>query len=294
MMRSIPRYLGNYVKNVKYLMQHDLRELDFRKTIQLTELIMWHTQDKYRQGFSICDPVETVRLLAEHPMSFARFGDGEIDLLEGKDIPFQHYDKRLVEYYREILGEQHDNFYVGLNYLYYNDISNMNDFNRDYYLYYSPHFAKYFTRVCNKKNTFIDAGFGCVYTGLVKFDFETYYEELRNLFRNKKVVLFIGQGIDKEFKHDLFEYAQSVEYEIGPSRNSFDQFDELLERATRYDKGEYLICFILGPASKALCYELSKKGYIAWDIGHTAKAYNMFKEGKETSHENLMKFFAPD
>jgi len=113
------------------------------------------------------------------------------------------------------------------------------------------------------------------------------------LFEDKEVILFVGEGVLDKHQYDIFERAREVVYEKGPSKDSFSEFDELLDRAMKYSKDD-LLCFILGPTSKALAYELSLRGYCAWDIGHLAKDYNSFMLKEERSTANLQKFYAPD
>ena len=82
-------------------------------------------------------------------------------------------------------------------------------------------------------------------------------------------------------------------YEAGPAKNAFNEYSNLLERALHYQK-DYLLCFILGQASKVLVYELSNRGYYAWDIGHLAKDYNSYMTREERTVQNIQKFYAPN
>lgn len=47
---------------------------------------------------------ETLDYIIEHQSSLVRFGDGEINMLAGHSIPYQHYDEELVSTMREIIG----------------------------------------------------------------------------------------------------------------------------------------------------------------------------------------------
>ena len=124
-------------------------------------------------------------------------------------------------------------------------------------------------------------------------DLTDYYSKIKELFRNRDLVIFAGEGVLSSLDYDVFEYARSKEYVYGPSRNAFSQYDEIYEKACAYGKNKVL-CFILGPASKALVCNLSKEGYLAWDIGHLAKDYDCFCKKQAKTAENVAAFFAPD
>ena len=141
--------------------------------------------------------------------------------------------------------------------------------------------------------TYIAAGFNQMYIVSDDQDLTDYYEKIKELFRNRDLVIFVGQGVLDSLDHDVFAYANSKEFVYGPSRNAFCMYDELYEKACSYDKNKTL-CFILGPASKALVCSLAKEGYQAWDIGHLAKDYDYFCKKRAKTAQQVATFFAPD
>lgn len=285
--------MSNLSKNVKYLLTHNLYNGDSNQMVQMLDIINWNMSDKYKCPLNVLSQEETLDLLAKSPKSFCRFGDGEVDILEGRDIPFQEYSPRLAEYFLKILGEKHTDLYVGINYYYYHDFDLFNSYTSDFYKVYSYKYGKYFMERCNADNVYIDGGFNQIYQSYSEYDFDGYYDKVRNLFKDKKVVVFSGSGVLEKLQYNVFDRASELLHEKGPSRNAFSVYSELLERALRYDK-DYLLCFILGPASKALVYELSGRGYCAWDIGHLAKDYNSYMMREERTTQNMQRFYAPD
>lgn len=285
--------INNICKNTKYLFTHNLYNFDSKHIVELLDIINWNMSDKYKCPLNVLSQEETLDLLLKSPKSFCRFGDGEADILEGKDIPFQVYSSELAACFLKILREEHANMYVGINYYYYHNFDIFNSYTSDFYKIYSYKYGKYFMEQCNTKNIYIDAGFNQVYQSYSEYDFDGYYNKVRDLFKGKKVVVFSGSGVLEKLRYNVFERASELIHEKGPSRDAFSAYSELLERALRYDK-EYLLCFILGPASKALVYELSGQGYCAWDIGHLAKDYNSYMMREKRTIQNMQKFYAPD
>ena len=125
------------------------------------------------------------------------------------------------------------------------------------------------------------------------FSFSVYFERVKELFRNKRITLLIGEGIYQQYKHNLFEYAADFELIEGPRRDAFTEVERLVERLSECDNNR-LICVVLGPASKVITVEMTKRGYVVWDIGHVIKDYNYFMDGFPRTQDVISRFYSPD
>ena len=74
--------------------------------------------------------------------------------------------------------------------------------------------------------------------------------------------------------NDLLDNAKSIKRILGPSRQAFSKYDEILDEAKKLDK-DVLILLALGPAATCLAYDLHKLGYQAVDIGHVDVEYGI-------------------
>ena len=54
-------------------------------------------------GVTVKDVDQTLDYILAHHSSVARFGDGEIDLIAGRNIPYQSYDPALAEHLKRVL-----------------------------------------------------------------------------------------------------------------------------------------------------------------------------------------------
>lgn len=286
--------LRQLFRNLKYLAKTDLRaEFDerlkqfedyYRYALRDEELIIPRPR--------ILNPEETVELLLEKPKSFSRFGDGELNIMTGRGIPFQHWDPKLADYLWEIIKNENENLYVGICYEWFHSNENATENVKDFMRKNGYKYRHLVLPVCNMDRVYIDAAFNQVYMHTEGLDYDSYYEKIKNLFKGRKIVLFSGKGVLQKLEYDVFDEAiERIDVE-GPATNAFDQFEELLEKAKSYSK-DYTLCFILGPASKALCYELSKFGYVAWDIGHLAEDYNAYRKETGKSEQDSMSFYNP-
>lgn len=291
--------LITFLKNIKFLLTHQLSELErdtaYRALSQVEDVYYYEIMDAGNNKPEIphiLPPEESLELILREPKSFVRFGDGEINIINGKSIPFQDYNQNLAQIMLEILEKNVNNLYVGINYSYFHTSKHMNEYNRKFYLLDVKPLREFLLKHCNLKRTYIAAAFNQMYIGSNGNDLHEYYSKIKSMFRNRDLVIFAGQGILDGFENDVFEEANSKEFVWGPSKNAFDHYDEIYAKACTYGK-EKTLCFILGPASKALVYRLSQDGYMAWDIGHMAKDYEFFCK-KQNSENDIKAFYAPD
>ena len=287
------------LRNIKYLMKVDIREQaleDRFETLRYAEdLCRYDVLDPDDQVRipQILTPEKSLELLLEKPKSFARFGDGEVALIKGESISFQQYDPRLAEEMLNILRNECDDLYVGINYSYFHTSRHMNLFSRRFYMMNIREARQFLLDHCSLERPYIAAGFNQMYMCTDNMDLDIYYKQIKSLFAGRDLVIFAGEGIFDKLEHDVFELANSKEYIWGPSRDSFAEYDRLLEKAKSYGK-EKTLCFILGPTSKVLVYHLAKAGYTAWDIGHMAKDYDYFCRKSAKTDEEITKFYAAD
>lgn len=289
---SLLKNIKILVRNLIYLSKKDIVERQCEWLENANDLWKYGNDVKVER-LAVLSPVQTVDLLLQNPKSFCRYGDGEIDLIEGKSIPFQKYNPELAEKLLKTLQTDRKDLYIGINYSYFHAIDNLLPMVKRFYMTEVRDRRNKFLEYCNAGIRYIDAGFNQCFMTYQTFEFESYYEKIKKLFEHKKVVLFCGQGILDGLQNNLFEYAESVQYEYGPSKNAFEYYPQILEKAKAIGR-EKLICFILGPTSKILVSELTKEGFLAWDLGHLAKDYDAYKSRKMRSEQDIQKFFEPD
>ena len=278
--------------NLRYLAKTDLRDELDKRFVEFEDYYRYMLRDEplVIPRPHILNAEETIELLLNEPKSFSRFGDGEINIMTGSKTDMHHADPRLASYLWEIIKNQNENLYVGLPYGWFHANENSQDFVKEYLRRNSYKYRQLVLPVCNMNRVYIAAGFNQVYMNTEGLDYDTYFSKVKKLFKGRKIVLFAGKGILNKLDYDIFdEVAERINVD-GPVYNSFDYFDELFEKAKSFSK-EYTLCFILGPVSKVLCYELSKLGYLAWDLGHLAKDYDAYcKKIEKTTKEAHAKF----
>lgn len=243
---------------------------------------------------SVLSPEETVRELAEHPKSLCRFGDGEFTLMTGSGIGFQKYDPQLALALWEIFCGLDENIYVGVPYQQFELPDRFNPWIREFYSTSGRWVRNFLYKYLQRgRKVYVDTGFNQVYQTYQDMNFSEYYEQVKKLFLGKKITVIAGEGVLEKLDHDIFEYAADKEYMTGPKKDAFDVYTSLLDRSLKTEK-ERLICVILGPCSKVLVRDLTKAGYMAWDIGHLAKDYAAYCGRHGRTRDDIVGFYAPD
>lgn len=242
----------------------------------------------------VLSPEETVRKLAENPGSFCRFGDGEFSLMLGSSIGFQKYNPQLALALWEIFCESDDSIYIGVPYQQFEIPDRFNAWIQEFY-YTSGSWIRNFLHKYLPRNRriYIDTGFNQVYQTYRDMNFAEYYEQVKRLFAGKRITVIVGEGVLEKLNADIFEYAADSDYIFGPKADAFEVYDDILQKALKTDQ-ERLVCVILGPCSKVLVRDLTKAGYMAWDIGHLAKDYDSYQRRIGRGREEIAGFYAPD
>lgn len=294
--------LIRFVKNIIYLSKYNLK--DFHKDkIAIEELKYAVNHIKYEvasdletvQRFKINSADETLDKLVNTSSSIIRFGDGEINLMAGNSIPFQHADEKLAERLKEALADCSDNLMQGIPLLFASHMGNNIEaihFTRAFYGKYH----NFIVQNLNKDREYYDVSTTYRYIGNGGTDvsfLEDYYNKFISIWKDKDIAVICGDRIFNVIDNNIFDFASSVEYIYAPSTNAFDKYEEIKERALKIDKHKIVI-IILGPTATILAYDLFKQGYRALDIGHLAKDYDAYKKKLESTDENVFKFFAKE
>ena len=246
----------------------------------------------YQGALNVLPPEETLTLLETKKISFLRYGDGEIAIMQGQSIPFQKYDVQLSKRLNQILRLGDDQLKIGVPYYYINPPGNLNS--------YVECFAgglaqqrRFLLKTCNRNETYIDTCITQMYQTYETYDFMMFFQRIQSLLRDKDVTVICGEGILDKLKYHALDVCKSVEYLYAAKKDAFAQYDKILKQALQTDQ-DRLICISLGPTAKVLAYDLYKNGYQAWDMGHYFKDYDAYKRAAKRTDEEIAGFYKPD
>lgn len=289
------------VKNIKYLIKYDLneKELDIifkAKDGAIDDCVYELEEDKkLLSNLTILDDEQTLSMLSHSKKSFARFGDGEIAIIRGINCNFQKYEPKLAEKLLSILEKKREDLFVGLNRSYFHSSFPYSDNNHRFYRLYGTDYRRFFLKVCDPSNIYLDA---CCFGGYFRLksdtDFEVLYERNKSLFRGEKIAIVAGEGLLNNLQHDVFEYAVDRIIIPSPSKNAFDNYDQIIQEIKEKVPKDYIVCLILGQTATVMAADLTDLGYVAWDIGHLPKDYNAYKNKTLRTKEEMDNYWKAD
>ncbi|GAA1919495.1 SP_1767 family glycosyltransferase [Microbacterium aoyamense] len=233
---------------------------------------------------------ETLDALAEG-QSIARLGVGELMTMEGRFDEFQVPSSDLSRRLREVLTSDEPGMLVGIPSLAYELNPLLTKTQRRIYFSNGPWIRTLLGHSLRPGKVYAPIEITLTHTLFEGwYDRRDYFEKIRRVWAGTDIVLVHGDGIFDGLTHDIFDNATSVEHLIAPREDAFGEYDDILRRVLETSKDK-LIIVILGPTATVLAYDLHRAGYRALDLGHIAKAYDWWLEGRFGDEDD---FFSPD
>ncbi len=228
---------------------------------------------------------ETLDLLLSGRKSIARFGDGELKIINGNRVGFQEENAPLGARLKEVLCSNQDFCLIGV-------IDELNGFeNRkqdvvDYWINYLHKYRKVWLDILDENKTYCSANITRPYIAYVNHsNVEEHFKKIKRLWENKDVVICEGELTRLGIGNDLLDNCKSVKRVLCPPTNAYDKYEDIINTLRTYPK-DTLVLLALGPTATVLAFDLAKDGYQALDIGHIDIEYEWFLR-KATSKERI-------
>lgn len=233
---------------------------------------------------------DTISELQNSEKSLIRFGDGEVAIIDGKDIGFQKTSSQLAEELKEILKNEDEKIMVTLPDI-FEHINTYKPRTRDFWKTHLMFHMKTYRECCVPKKgekEYFNSLFSRFYITVNNHEkCEEWIKEIKKIWDNKDLVIIEGETTHNGVGNDLFDSAGSVERIIGPSKDAFVRVREILSAVQMYEKDK-LFLVSLGPAAKTLVKRMSDLGYRAIDIGNLDMEYCWYQMNA-TKKEPLLK-----
>lgn len=222
---------------------------------------------------------QTLKKIRDNKMSVSRFGDGELKWMLNEDsYAFQHGSEELSSRLKEVILEKDvPNLAICIPDV-FNGLGYYTPKNKDAWIELISRYYKVWRPYLKKQDFFYDANLSRLYIDRRdKSQTAYYFELLKNIWRNRKVVIVEGQSTRFGVGNDLLADTESIQRILGPKKNAFDYYDAIMTTIKEQVDSETLILIALGPTATVLAYDLTKLGYQAIDIGHADLEYEWYK-----------------
>jgi glycosyltransferase family protein len=269
----------NYFTGKKYLVNLWNTTFDlflfFQKTsYTLVDLVI----SKYNSPPIIKSIDETIDKILNEKCSVSRYGDGELKLLCGLDISFQKHTVILQDKLRNVLQSQNESHLVCIPDVFGSNVEYTDTYKKEWKIHLIK-YRRYWYRNLDKDreyfNSFISRCYLCYQNPKKSY---SYFNKLKRIWNGRDVVIVEGEFSRLGVGNDLFNNVNSIRRVLGPSKNAFEKYDELLNCVKNF-KRSTLILLALGPTASILAYDLHQQGYQAIDIGHIDVEYEWYLMG---------------
>jgi len=221
---------------------------------------------------------ESLVKIKEEKKSICRFGDGELDLINGKKIGFQEANPQLAKRLEQILKSNQDFCFIGVPDS-INNLDNLTAESRKFWVDNMLNNREIWIKYLREDVIYLTANLTRLYMRYEnKENCGKYFSLLQSVWNQKDIVICEGEQTRMGIGNDLLYNSKSVRRIICPAANAFNKYDEILNRLKKENK-DTLFLIALGPTATVLAYDLAKEGYQAIDIGHFDIEYEWFLRG---------------
>lgn len=217
---------------------------------------------------NVIEEFETIAAI-QNGKSIARFGDGEIKLILGRDCVSQKHVPGISEELLHILKTPSDLCLTGIMNL------NRPTAKMHWEKYKTPKMTVFYNPEKTYHSSFITRP-----DSLPHISTPEYWSEVVKLWAGKRVLLVTG-GRSSSLRPDTMPEAANVLHIIGPETHAYEHINRIEEeiKAAHKDFDNVMIC--LGATATCLAWRLGNSGIHALDLGHIAMFYRRFLKGQD-------------
>ncbi len=241
----------------------------------------------------ISDSFETIAKILEGRLSFGRYGDGEFNIIFGKNIEFQKYSLKLAGRLLSVLNSNDRNFCIGIPQFYFYPDLRLRPPQRRFVRGWVRENRNKIISLLSTKKQYYDTCATQLYALRNDANLEVYFNLIRKIWHSKKVLVVCGENSFKKVTPDLVDNSLEAIYVVGPSKDAFERYDELISQVLNSTK-DTVVLISLGPTATVMAYDLHKLGYQAIDIGHAFKDYCMFKKNQIMDSASIHDYYKAD
>lgn len=261
--------------NIKFYMQRILNAF-------VNRYRRYYVYPKARQMFrniKILNSLDSIKYIIENKCSLSRYGDGEFDLMHGKNIPFQVASEEIAKRLNEIFyAKDVHNFKIGIPYT-FKDVSGKQTFACDFWGEYVKERGNEWLEYFNTEDLYLDSLVSRFFKDIIDYDYSTkHLQMLKQIWDGREIVIVEGNLSRTGVGNDLYDNAKKIERILGYATDAYSHYDEMMEtiKANIKPIDGKLILLSYGPTATVLAYDLAKLGYQAIDLGHLDMEYEWY------------------
>jgi glycosyltransferase family protein len=220
---------------------------------------------------------ESIDRMQRENLSIARFGDSEYMYLTGNSDGLQKTSSALKEGLKRALLNRNPKLMVCL--VNYEDLSDRTLRARFSAMMFHQKTIQRYIGFLSSDYVYGNSNMTRFYMGQKKkWHSGELFEQFRSIWNNKDVVIFEGENTRFGYGNNLLSNTTSIKRVLCPSKEAFDVYDEIIEKARTVDK-KALLLFALGATATVAASDLTDDGYVVIDIGNLDIEYEWYLRG---------------
>ncbi|MBQ7351396.1 MAG: DUF1792 domain-containing protein [Clostridia bacterium] len=232
---------------------------------------------------------DTLDYILEHNCSIARYGDGELTIIDGGYLHFQSSNPELGERLKNVKTTENclvcipDAFGGNL------DREVLTKLEVDFWEDNVSKNKEKWENLFSECSVLGDAFISRFYLRYLDRDVATQnLNKLRQLWDGRDIVFVEGKNSRLGMGNDLFFNAKSIRRILCPLKDAFDRYEDIKASILKNCKKGDLIIVALGPTATVLAHDLSDSGLQLLDLGHIDIEYEWYLSGtkKKTPVKN--------
>lgn len=225
---------------------------------------------------------DVVEQIVSQRLSLARFGDGELKVMLGADINFQHTTPLLSKRLKEVFLSRNSHLLVGIPDV-FEHLERYNATEQSFWQYHLRfrrwHWHRYIRRTQWYASTFLSRFYS------MEYDVQLAQNRLlilRRLWEGRNIIFIEGSETKMGVGNDLFQNAASIRRILCPAKDAFSSYDSILMTTLNEAQSDDLIILALGPTATVLAADLCQSGLQAFDLGHIDIEYEWYLQRATT------------
>lgn len=242
-----------------------------------------------KNPLTILDTEQSLRKIRDERKSIARFGDGELDSIIGRNLKFQEHNEKLSKRLEEVLTTQQEFCLIGIPDT-LNEFYNLTEESETFWIKNMERTRQTWLKYLDTNREYCTANLTRLYIRYKdKSACGIHFSMMKEIWKDKDVLICEGKQTRVGIGNDLLEGAKSIRRVLCPAEDAFEKYDEILEILEKESK-DTLILIALGPTATVLAYDLAKEGYQALDMGHFDIEYEWYLKNATKKEKILNKY----
>ena len=219
--------------------------------------------------------------LIDEKLSLCRFGDGELDVMLGKQRAwFQKYDERIKRRLLEIFNSENKNVVIAVA----DNFASLDQYTKHAAMgirtYLANGHREELVEMIGTKRVFYNAYISRPYMIYEdKSNAKNVFDNIKRLWKNRNVLIVEGKSTRMGVNNTLLSECASVRRILCPDTEAFNSYETILEKVKEnVNKGD-LVLSVLGQTATILSYDLALCGVQAIDIGQIDNEYEWYLRG---------------